>query len=391
MARRGKYEGTIRYIKAKKLWRARLTVNGVDKDVYGKSREIVVDKLDELRKSKKQGMGLIQKDMKLGELAKLWIESQKAGWKIKTTESYWTPMKLHVLPFLANKRLSQINNPAILDDFFNITLIKAGKSPNTVKRSYKSLHACLEWAVGRNYLGFNKCQQSYFKLPIHKAKEKPVLSLADVKSLRQVLQTQNKSALWLLLLTTGMRVNEALGLSVDDIDFDTSTITVRHQLKREGTNIYLDRTKSETVRRIPVDDVVIDMLLNQLAGTDNLNKSLADRGIAWSPTLACDCCSQSSFRLVFLSQAGTPLDYDNLQSRDWTKAMNEWSANIRLTIHDLRHIFASVNLTNGTDVVTVSKLLGHANPSITLKVYASYINPPNQEEVASFMASLLTD
>ena len=69
--------------------------------------------------------------------------------------------------------------------------------------------------------------------------------------------------------------------------------------------------------------------------------------------------------------------------------MKEWNSGIRLTIHDLRHIFASINLTNGTDVVTVSKLMGHANPSITLSIYASYINPPNQDEVASYMASLV--
>ena len=67
------------------------------------------------------------------------------------------------------------------------------------------------------------------------------------------------------------------------------------------------------------------------------------------------------------------------------------SINVSLTLHDLRHIYASTALVKGYDVVTVSKHLGHANPSITLKVYASYINPPNQDEVASFMASLLTD
>jgi integrase len=42
----------------------------------------------------------------------------------------------------------------------------------------------------------------------------------------------------------------------------------------------------------------------------------------------------------------------------------------RVRLHDLRHSFASNLLATGWDVVTVSKLLGHANPQITLTIYA---------------------
>lgn len=102
--KRGNHEGSIRYIPAKKLYRAGLQVNGTRKYVYAKTRELVIAKLDELRESKKQGMGLISKDMRLKELAELWINSSRSNWKSKTIESYWTPMKLHILPTLANKK-----------------------------------------------------------------------------------------------------------------------------------------------------------------------------------------------------------------------------------------------------------------------------------------------
>jgi len=392
MARRGKYEGTIRFIKAKKLWRARITVHGKTKDVYGKTRAEAVAKLDELRDSKKKGMGLIQHDMKFKELADMWFDTQAKFWtNHKTRESYFTPVRLILLPHLQNKRLSEINNPAFLNGFFSDTLVDEDKTANQIGRAFKSLHHMFDWAIARNLLGFNKCERNYIQLPKHLPKEKPLLDMAEIKTLRQTLQLQPKSALWLLMFSTGIRVMEALGLSTDDIDFENNMITIRHQLVKEAGVNRLVRVKQKSMRRIPVDEVVIDLLLEQLGATDNLNTSLTNKGIAWSPTLKCDCCKQDGFRLVFLSQAGTPLDYDNLRARDWTRTMKSWDSNIELTIHDLRHIFASVNLTNGTDVVTVSKLLGHANPSITLKVYASYINPPNQDQVASFMASLLTD
>ena len=390
--RRGNYDGSISYRKSKDIWEASIQINNKRKSVYGKTRAIAVNKLDELRESKKQGMGLVQKDMKLKELAGMWIETQSRFWdNHKTKESYFTPMKLHLLPYIKNKRLSQINNPAFLTDFFSDTLIEEGKTANQIARAFKSLHHCFDWAVSRNILGFNKCEKNYIRLPKHLPKEKPLLSMSEVKTLRQALQVQPKSALWLLMFTTGIRIAEALGLSTEDIDFDNNIINVRHQLVKEAGVNRLDRVKQKKSRKIPVDDMVIDLLLEQLGSTDNLNNSLSSRGIEWNPTLSCKCCSQKDFRLVFLSQAGTPLDYDNLRARDWQRAMKAWDSNHELTPHDLRHIFAGVNLTNGVDVVTVSKLLGHANPSITLEVYASYINPPEQDKVASYMASLLTD
>ena len=71
--------------------------------------------------------------------------------------------------------------------------------------------------------------------------------------------------------------------------------------------------------------------------------------------------------------------------------MKDTALNVRLTIHDLRHLFASISLANGFDVVTVSKILGHANPSITLKVYSQYIHSPMQTEVAAAMGNLILE
>ena len=390
--KRRHFEGSITKHSKRDLYMARLMVNGIRKTVYGKTSEEVIDKLDQLKKDKRQGLGLISRDMRLQELADMWLESKRAGWQPKTIEAYWTPMKLHLLPLLAKKKLSMLNNPAFLDDFFNKTLIKAGKTPNTVHRSYKTLHACFEWAIGRNIIAFNKCvggKQGYFKLPIHESRGLPLLQVDDVKGLSAVISKQSKSVLWTISLATGMRINEVLGLSDEDIDFERNTITVRHQLKREQGVVYLDKTKSRKVRVIPVDETIINKLIVHLGLNEQLQQRLAEDSIKWTPDVTCTCCSNSSFRMLFLNNVGNPLDYDNLVSRDWARLMKEWDSGITLKIHDLRHIFASINLTNGVDVVTVSKLMGHANPSITLKIYAQYINPPNQDKVATYMANII--
>ncbi len=60
----------------------------------------------------------------------------------------------------------------------------------------------------------------------------------------------------------------------------------------------------------------------------------------------------------------------------------------RLTFHSLRHTFASMLIAEGANVVYVSRQLGHANPAITLKIYAHLFAA---QEQADRMANLIQD
>ena len=75
-----------------------------------------------------------------------------------------------------------------------------------------------------------------------------------------------------------------------------------------------------------------------------------------------------------MTRDGTALNYRNLAQRGLTKAADRAGLNRkgqpRLTLHDLRHTFGSHLVRQGADVVTVSRQMGHARPSITLDIYA---------------------
>lgn len=77
---------------------------------------------------------------------------------------------------------------------------------------------------------------------------------------------------------------------------------------------------------------------------------------------------------VFASRAGTPFYYRNVERRGLDAAADRAGLNgdgrPKLRLHDLRHCFASLLIAEGADVVYVSRQLGHADPSITLKVYS---------------------
>jgi integrase len=60
----------------------------------------------------------------------------------------------------------------------------------------------------------------------------------------------------------------------------------------------------------------------------------------------------------------------------------------RLTVHSLRHSFASIHLMNGTPIPEVSAMLGHANVNITLTVYTHFI-PKMQTDSSSKLAAAI--
>lgn len=90
---------------------------------------------------------------------------------------------------------------------------------------------------------------------------------------------------------------------------------------------------------------------------------------------------------VFATSEATPLGYRNLAQRGLTRAADRAGLNDEgkptLTLHDLRHTFGSHLVRQGADVVTVSRQMGHARPSITLDIYShEFAAVQHQESIA---------
>ncbi len=142
---------------------------------------------------------------------------------------------------------------------------------------------------------------------------------------------------------TGLRAGEMTGLQWGDIDWHSRQLHVRRAWK-EGA-YHMPKTLTST-RRVDLPKLLIDELREwQLA------------------------CPKGADGLVFPNLEGKPMSHANLLQRGFYPALRR--ARLRkIRFHDLRHTFASLLLANGEDVVRVSRLLGHASPSITLNVYS---------------------
>ena len=155
--------------------------------------------------------------------------------------------------------------------------------------------------------------------------------------------------------------SEVCALRWQDIDFGADCIRVGHALTRVRGHFRLSEPKTATSRRtIPFGPKLRRALLERRAAME-AEAAEAGRGWDYGLFVVGDACEGSFKNPQCLSkewrQLAGVLRLAGTQGR-------------RPTFHDLRHTFATIAVASSVDIKTVSVLLGHADPAMTLRVYA---------------------
>lgn len=164
----------------------------------------------------------------------------------------------------------------------------------------------------------------------------------------------------------GLRVGELCNLEWSDIDFDKETITVSDQLQYlPEFGIYeVESTKSDSSNRtISISSTLIELLKEYKKWQDDEKEKLGDIWI--------------DLNKLFTQETGKPIFPDTPSK--WLKNFTKRNNLKMITFHQLRHTNASILIGEGVDVATVSGRLGHADKSITLKIYAHALRQYDRE------------
>ena len=182
--------------------------------------------------------------------------------------------------------------------------------------------------------------------PRVESKEKRILEVAEIHALIKATPAKYRPVIQTAVFT-GLRLSELLGLRWGDVDLARGVLRVRWQVTPLGG---LSEPKTATSKR---EVVVFPELANVLR----------------EHRLRSPFSKDEDF--VFASEVGTPLMHSSVRRRGLEKGAAKLNGNgARLTMHDLRHCFASMLIREGADVVFVSRQLGHSSPAITLSIYA---------------------
>ena len=255
-----------------------------------------------------------------------------------------------IYPVLGDMKLPEITPAQITALLLDIQT--EGKAHGTVVKVYTILHSFFKMAYLGDMIERNPMDKVERPKP-RKGEAKPTQASAYTAAEVQTIMTSLEGeplkwrALIHLLIDTGIRRGECCALQWKNIDFKTGAITICGNLcytKQKG--IYLDTPKNGHTRTVYAGNDTV-ALLRQLQ-TEQSQK----------------CISKWVF-----TQDGTAEPMHPQSPTRYLKKFSERYGIPDLHPHKLRHTFASVAITSGADIASVSEALGHSDKAITLRMY----------------------
>lgn len=176
-----------------------------------------------------------------------------------------------------------------------------------------------------------------------------------------------------LLIVTGCRRGEIMGLKWEKVDFDNSRVKIdRALVSSKSKGVFEESTKTSDIRHLTLPRETMDLLRQHKREQLRLQLANGDR---WLHT-----------GYVFTQDNGDHMNPDSITG--WLKDFSSRHGLPHINPHAFRHTVASVLLANGTDIVTVSKQLGHASITTTENFY-SHIIEENKAKAADCIADVL--
>jgi integrase len=290
----------------------------------------------------------------------------------KTASSnYKSVADCHIIPILGRKLVVKLTVADV--DRLISQKMDSGLSVSSVQRIRFVLAQAIDQGIRWGSVSRNVARLS--RAPKAQRAEGRNLMPAEARTLLEALKGHRNEVLYTLMLSTGLRRGEALGLQWKDFDKDLATISVRRQLKREGGLLVLSDTKTSRSRRSVNLPGRLVMALETHRIRQAEDNARAGDGL-------------NSLGFIFTSSVGTPLDPRNL-NREFHDVcvgagLGHWHP------HELRHSAASLMLAEGVKLQVVSEVLGHSSIRMTADVYG-HILAPDREAAAKAMGSVLWD
>jgi integrase len=320
-----------------------VTVRGGKKDAQAKLAELVA--------SVGKGTFVAQSSLTVADHVRGRIDVWHAAGDIgdATRERYNVLLKKQIAPHIGGVAMQRLGTADV--ERWHGTLRSAGLSPRTISHAHKLVTKALGDAVRHGLLTRNVCGRDGQRAPRVPGKEMQILTADQIGGVVDKLRGHPLFAKAMLALFCGLRAGEVLALRWKTSDLDGKVLYVRESVEEvAGEPLTIKRPKTAAgVRKVSMPEIVVDALREHRRQQLELRMAM---GLGKLPEDA----------LVF---AGL----DGGLSIEWGEAVEALGLP-DVTYHALRHSHASQLIAAKVDVVTVSKRLGHANPAITLKVYA---------------------
>ena len=243
-----------------------------------------------------------------------------------------------------------------VEDFFSLDTKERTLSGKTIREYHRLIHTVLDQALKEGLVALNVADRA--TPPKVSQRDVNYFQPEQVTAIREALETESLKwkTLVHLLLITGARRGEILGLKWDKVDFNSNQVYIcNNVLYSADVGIYEDTPKTERSKRYVSLPAETMQLLKQYRAWQNgerlrLGEYYQDQGF------------------VFAQDTGGPMHPDSVTT--WLSRFSKRHGLPHVNAHAFRHTMASMLYFNGVDSVSISKRLGHAQVSTTANIYA---------------------
>lgn len=292
--------------------------------------------------AERTGVILVEQDITFAKWAKKWLEVYKKG-KVKQHTydyTYRVNVENYMIPFFGQAYLRDITQ-ADIQDYFNIHNFLA---ENNLKRHRMILKNIFDKAIYNDLCRKNPV----IGIKYSSIKDKTVrhaYTQEQVEKLIEYAKAQRDGAMIVIMLNTGVRRGELLGLKWIDVDYERKSIFVKRSITPDTDEPQDGDVKSQTsMREIPVSDDFLAYLKTLPHKTDFIIPGKTKYG--------------------YLSIDG----FEGRYRRFMEKACSSLGLPY-LVPHELRHTFGTVLREKGVDIYTISRVMGHSDVVVTDKIY----------------------
>lgn len=334
-----------------------------------------------------------------------WIKKHvKDGNHTPDTVAFYTQMSDGIKAYFnkekPNLKICDIGKADVLDYLYylrNTAKKKDGKpyGKTTIQHYFSTLRNILEYAVYLDYLAEDPCKKiKQTDRPRREEREIDFLEEEDAVTFMACLDSEAEKEYWKkhqgshiqwktlinIMIVTGLRRGELVGLQWGDINKKNMLLTIRRNVSIDTSNkgeknpekkIYVGETKGKEIRRVPISKYIVGLL-------DELKESRKQE-FGEEPT-------RDTYIFCRSDNTSLPM-YPTEPTRMVSKFIKRHGLP-NVSPHDLRHTAASLAIQSGANVKEIQALMGHKDAATTLKFYAG-ISEKAQRETIDGIESIL--
>lgn len=378
-------DGTYSY-----RWR---TADGKRHAVYGRTLEELREKEQAVLKDKSDGIRTNAQKVTLNDIFDMWVQLKK-GLKENTFQNYIYMYEQFARDDIGQLKITTLKRSDIRR-YYNRLIDERCLKIATVDNIHTVLHQVIDLAVEDGYLRNNISDNALKELKQARnlfTEKRKALTVEEQNLFMDYIKSspmyQHWYPIFALMLGTGLRVGEATGLRWEDVDFENNTISVNHTLvyfnhSKGGCYFGINTPKTRAGERtVPIIDSVKEALLQE-----KKNQSLAG--------LKCNVRVEGFTDFIFVNRFGNVQHQGTLNKalrriiRDCNdEVLERGNANAvllpKFSCHTLRHTFTTRLCESGINIKVIQSVLGHADISTTLDIYADVTKDLKKAEMQTF-------